>query len=176
MDNYIASSRFVWIYIVFPSATSCICFVMSWLLHCFLPHNLYCHFYHLCAWLTCSSVHLNSSRLYHFFPTTICVMQMIVMHIYDWMFVYPCRWLLSVFVFGLLPTAVFMTLYHWAFLFLYVFYICCARVFCILHWLCYRAIQILKRCGKSSSLEFKKLMESFRFRIFCWWHHKWDKV
>jgi len=43
MGNCIASSRFVWINSVFASAT-CLCYVMSCLLHCFLPPNLYCHF------------------------------------------------------------------------------------------------------------------------------------
>jgi len=59
MGNCIASSRFVWMNIVF-----CLWYVpfsiMSWLLYCSLSHNLFCHFSHLCACLICSTVHTST--------------------------------------------------------------------------------------------------------------------
>ena len=42
MRNCIASSQFVWINIGFAFAT-CLRFVMSWLLHCSLPHDFHCY-------------------------------------------------------------------------------------------------------------------------------------
>ena len=115
MGNCIASTRFMWINIVFLTPLCAfVLLVMSLLLHCLLPHNLCCLllFPFMCMSYLFIYTYLNFS---HIACPPSSVLYMLCLHVSlpnNSTFVYPFLWLLCVCLLFVLHCVIFF-LYHY---------------------------------------------------------------